>query len=132
MFGASAAERSFRPSWRTAADALGDRRHAGGNQCSRAELSNKRWRSVAVALMVVVIPSAESAAASSVQRLLGSAPGTMSSFSAAPITAAFIPIVWLLLPESVDFLDRQGRPGHFSHQPDPDALWPRVDWRADP
>jgi MFS family permease len=27
------------------------------------------------------------------------------------ITAIFIPIVWFLLPESVDFLDRRGKPG---------------------
>jgi len=76
-----------------------------------AELSNKRWRSVAVALMVVGYPLGGVSGGIIVQRLLGSGTWHDVFIFGGAITAAFIPIVWLLLPESVDFLDRQGRPG---------------------
>jgi benzoate transport len=76
-----------------------------------AELSNKRWRSVAVALMVVGYPLGGVSGGIIVQRLLGSGTWHDVFIFGGAITAAFIPIAWLLLPESVDFLDRQGRPG---------------------
>jgi predicted MFS family arabinose efflux permease len=46
-----------------------------------------------------------------VQRLLGSGTWHDVFILGGWVTAAFIPAVWLLLPESVDFLDRRGKPG---------------------
>jgi MFS transporter, AAHS family, vanillate permease len=76
-----------------------------------AELSNQRWRSLAVALMVVGYPLGGVSGGLIVQRLLGSGTWHDVFIFGGAITAVFIPIVWLLLPESVDFLDRQGKPG---------------------
>jgi benzoate transport len=92
-----------------------------------AELSNKRWRSLAVALMVVGYPVGGVTGGIIVQKLLGSGTWHDVFIFGGSITAAFIPIVWFLLPESVDFLDRQGKPGalqainrilaRFGHEP---------------
>ena len=71
-----------------------------------AELSSRRWRSVAMALMVIGYPLGGVAGGMVVQHLLAS--GTwrdIFSFGAAA-TAMFIPVVWLLVPESVAFLER--------------------------
>jgi benzoate transport len=76
-----------------------------------AELSSQRWRSVAVALMVVGYPVGGVTGGIIVQKLLGSGTWHDVFIFGGAITAVFIPIVWFLLPESVDFLDRQGRPG---------------------
>jgi|GEM_PF-1211577 len=76
-----------------------------------AELSSQRWRSVAVSLMVIGYPVGGVVGGTIVQSLL--AGGTWHSvfIFGGWVTAAFIPIVWLLLPESVAFLDRQRKPG---------------------
>ncbi len=92
-----------------------------------AELSNQRWRSLAVALMVVGYPLGGVAGGLIVQKLLGSGTWHDVFIFGGSITAVFIPIVWVLLPESVDFLDRQSKPGalqainriltRFGHEP---------------
>lgn len=76
-----------------------------------AELSSQRWRSLAVSLMVIGYPVGGVVGGTIVQGLL--AGGTWHSvfIFGGWVTAAFIPIVWLLLPESVAFLDRQRKPG---------------------
>jgi benzoate transport len=76
-----------------------------------AELSSQRWRSLAVSLMVIGYPVGGVVGGTIVQSLL--AGGTWHSvfIFGGWATVAFIPIVWLLLPESVAFLDRQRKPG---------------------
>jgi benzoate transport len=71
-----------------------------------AESSSRRWRSVAMAFMVIGYPLGGVAGGMVVQHLLTT--GTwrdIFSFGAIA-TAMFIPIVWLLVPESVAFLER--------------------------
>ena len=92
-----------------------------------AELSSHRWRSLAVGLMVIGYPVGGVIGGTVVQRLLGA--GTWHDVFAFGgwVTLAFIPIVWFLLPESVDFLDRRRKPGalqaigriltRFGHEP---------------
>ena len=76
-----------------------------------AELSSRRWRSFAMALMVIGYPLGGVIGGLMVQRLLASG-GWRSVFVAGGwATAAFLPIVWWLLPESVAFLDRRRAPG---------------------
>jgi len=72
-----------------------------------AEFSNDRWRSVAMALMVIGYPLGGVVGGLAVQHML--ATGTwrdVFSFGAG-VTALFVPIMWLLVPESVAFLDRK-------------------------
>jgi benzoate transport len=76
-----------------------------------AESSNQRWRSLAVALMVIGYPLGGVTGGTIVQRLLGSGTWHDVFVFGGWVTAAFIPIVWLLLPESVAFLDRRRKPG---------------------
>jgi benzoate transport len=76
-----------------------------------AELSSRRWRSVAVSCMVIGYPVGGVIGGTLVQRLLGSGTWHDVFILGGWVTAAFIPAVWLLLPESVDFLDRRGKPG---------------------
>jgi benzoate transport len=76
-----------------------------------AELSNQRWRSLAVALMVIGYPLGGVIGGTIVQRLLGGGTWHDVFIFGGWVTAVFIPIVWLLLPESVAFLDRRRRPG---------------------
>jgi benzoate transport len=76
-----------------------------------AELSSHRWRSVAVTFMVVGYPLGGVIGGIVVQKLLGGGTWHDVFIFGGSITVAFIPIVWFLLPESVDFLDRQGKPG---------------------
>jgi benzoate transport len=76
-----------------------------------AELSSQRWRSLAVALMVIGYPLGGVVGGTIVQRLLGAGTWHDVFMFGGAVTAAFIPIVWFLLPESVDFLDRQRKPG---------------------
>ncbi len=76
-----------------------------------AELSSRRWRSLAVALMVIGYPLGGVIGGTVVQRLLGGGTWHEVFIFGGSVTAAFIPIVWFLLPESVDFLDRQRKPG---------------------
>jgi benzoate transport len=92
-----------------------------------AELSNRRWRNLAVSLMVIGYPVGGVIGGTIVQRLLGGGTWHDVFIFGGWITAAFVPIVWFLLPESVDFLDRQRKPGalqainriltRFGHQP---------------
>jgi benzoate transport len=76
-----------------------------------AELSSQRWRSLAVSLMVVGYPLGGVIGGTVVQRLLGGGTWHDVFIFGGSVTAAFILIVWFLLPESVDFLDRQRKPG---------------------
>ncbi len=77
-----------------------------------AELSSQRWRSLAVSLMVIGYPVGGVVGGTIVQRLARpAAPGIDVFIFGGWVTAAFIPIVWFLLPESVAFLDRQRKPG---------------------
>jgi MFS family permease len=76
-----------------------------------AELSSQRWRSLAVAFMVIGYPLGGVFGGTVVQRLLGGGTWHDVFIFGGWITAAFIPTVWFLLPESVDFLDRRRKPG---------------------
>jgi benzoate transport len=92
-----------------------------------AELSSQRWRSLAVSLMVIGYPLGGVTGGLVVQRLLSGGTWHEVFFFGGCVTAAFIPIVWLLLPESVEFLDRRRKPGalqainrilaRFGHEP---------------
>jgi benzoate transport len=76
-----------------------------------AELSSQRWRSLAVALMVIGYPLGGVIGGTVVQRLLGGGTWHDVFIFGGSVTAAFIPAVWFLVPESVDFLDRRRKPG---------------------
>ncbi len=75
-----------------------------------AELSSQRWRSLAMALMVIGYPVGGVTGGLIVQRLLADGTWHEVFTFGAWATAAFIPIVWYLVPESVAFLDRQRKP----------------------
>jgi len=76
-----------------------------------AELSSQRWRNLAVSLMVVGYPLGGVIGGMVVQRLLGGGTWHDVFIFGGWVTAAFILIVWFLLPESVAFLDRRRKPG---------------------
>ena len=76
-----------------------------------AECSNLRWRSVAMALMVIGYPLGGVIGGLAVQNLLVTGTWHDIFIWGAWCTAAFIPIVWFLLPESVSFLVRQKKSG---------------------
>jgi len=76
-----------------------------------AELSNRRWRSVAMALMVIGYPLGGVIGGVCVQKLLTEAGWPAVFVAGGWATAAFLPIVWWLVPESVAFLDRRRAPG---------------------
>jgi benzoate transport len=76
-----------------------------------AELSNRRWRSVAMALMVIGYPLGGVIGGVCVQKLLTEAGWPAVFIAGGWATAAFLPIVWWLVPESVAFLDRRRAPG---------------------
>ena len=92
-----------------------------------AELSSERRRSLAVSLMVIGYPLGGVFGGVIVQRLLSGGTWHDVFIFGGWVTAAFIPIVWFLLPESVAFLDRRRRPGsldainriltRFGHEP---------------
>jgi len=92
-----------------------------------AEVSNRRWRSFAMALMVIGYPLGGVIGGLFVQHLLASAGWRAVFVAGGWATAAFLPIVWWLVPESVAFLDRRRAPGaleeinrilaRFSHAP---------------
>ena len=76
-----------------------------------AELSSRRWRSFAMALMVIGYPLGGVIGGLFVPRLLAEASWRAVFVAGGWATAAFLPIVWWLVPESVAFLDRRRAPG---------------------
>ncbi|MEM9532377.1 MAG: MFS transporter [Pseudomonadota bacterium] len=76
-----------------------------------AEFSNGRWRSLALALMVIGYPIGGLTGGFIVSNLLVDGVWQDIFIFGAWASAAFIPIVWLLIPESPVFLDRRGGPG---------------------
>ena len=76
-----------------------------------AELTNRRWRNFALALMVIGYPLGGVIGGLFVQKLLASASWHAVFIAGGWATGAFLPIVWLLVPESVAFLDRRRGPG---------------------
>jgi len=76
-----------------------------------AELSNRRWRSFAMALMVIGYPLGGVIGGLFVPKLLTAASWPAVFVAGGWATAAFLPIVWWLVPESVAFLDRRRAPG---------------------
>jgi benzoate transport len=71
-----------------------------------AEVSNSRWRSLAMALMVIGYPLGGVLGGIIVKHLLASGTWRDVFTAGAAATALFIPIVWWLVPESVAFLER--------------------------
>ncbi len=71
-----------------------------------AESSSLRWRSLAMALMVIGYPLGGVLGGTVVQGLLTNGTWRDVFIFGAWATAVFVPLVWLLLPESVAFLDR--------------------------
>lgn len=76
-----------------------------------AELSNRRWRNFALSLMVIGYPLGGVIGGVFVQKLLAAASWHQVFTAGAWATAALVPVVWLLVPESVAFLDRRRAPG---------------------
>jgi benzoate transport len=76
-----------------------------------AEYSSRRWRSLAMALMVIGYPLGGFFGGMLAQRLLRDGTWHDIFILGGWITAAFIPIVALLVPESPAFYDRQRAPG---------------------
>jgi benzoate transport len=72
-----------------------------------AEFSSLRWRSLAMALMVIGYPLGGVFGGMVVQQLLGTGTWRDVFSFGAYVTSAFIPLVWVLVPESVAFLDRK-------------------------
>jgi benzoate transport len=76
-----------------------------------AECSNQRWRSLAMALMVIGYPIGGVLGGLAVQALLGDG-GWRDIFHLGAIaTGCFIPLVWFLVPETVAYLERRQPPG---------------------
>ena len=76
-----------------------------------AEVSNRRWRNFAMALMVIGYPLGGVVGGLFVQRLLATASWHEVFLYGAWATTGFLPFVWWLVPESVAFLDRRRPPG---------------------
>ena len=76
-----------------------------------AEYSNLRWRGVAMALLVVGYPVGGIVGGFVVRNLLVDGTWHDIFVFGGWATAAFIPIVFVLIPESPVFLDRQRKPG---------------------
>ena len=77
-----------------------------------AEFSNLRWRSFAMALMVIGYPLGGVFGGLVVQNLLVDGTWQDVFIFGAWATALFIPIVWFLVPESVAFLAHKRHDGH--------------------
>src|SRR5262249_4523009 len=75
------------------------------------EMSKRRWRNFAMGLMVIGYPLGGVIGGLFVQRLLASGSWHAVFIAGGWATAAFLPLVWLLVPESVAFLDRRRPPG---------------------
>jgi MFS family permease len=76
-----------------------------------AELSNRRWRNFALGLMVIGYPLGGVLGGLFVQKLLAQGGWRTIFVAGAWATAAFVPLVWWLVPESVAFLDRRRASG---------------------
>ena len=76
-----------------------------------AEFANDRWRSVAMALMVIGYPIGGVIGGLVVQNLLAGGHWRHIFTFGAIATACFIPLVWFLVPETVAFLERRRPPG---------------------
>jgi benzoate transport len=76
-----------------------------------AELSSRRWRNFALALMVIGYPLGGVIGGLFVQKLLAHASWHAVFICGGWATTAFLPLVWFLVPESVAFLDRRRAPG---------------------
>ncbi len=76
-----------------------------------AEYSNLRWRGLAMALMVVGYPVGGIVGGFIVRNLLGDGTWHDIFIFGGWATAAMIPVVILLMPESPVFLDRMQKPG---------------------
>ena len=76
-----------------------------------AEYSSRQWRSLAMALMVIGYPLGGFFGGLLAQRVLSAGTWHDIFILGGWITAAFIPIVVLLVPESPAFYDRQRAPG---------------------
>lgn len=72
-----------------------------------AEFSNNRYRSVALSVMVIGYPLGGVLGGLVVQQLLASGTWRDIFSFGAMATAAFIPLVWLFVPETPAFLDRK-------------------------
>lgn len=99
-----------------------------------AEYSSLRWRSLAMALMVIGYPIGGVIGGLGVQAIYGSGGSWHDVFSMGAVaTAAFIPLVWFCMPETTAWLDRKQPAGalarinrtlsHFGHAA-ADALSP--------
>jgi MFS transporter, AAHS family, vanillate permease len=80
-----------------------------------AELSNRRWRSFAMALMVIGYPLGGVLGGLLVQKLLAAGSWHSVFVAGGWATAAFLPLAWWLIPESVAFLDRRAAGGALEH-----------------
>jgi benzoate transport len=76
-----------------------------------AELSSRRWRNFALALMVIGYPLGGVIGGLFVQKILAHSSWHGVFICGGWATTAFVPLVWLLVPESVAFLDRRRAPG---------------------
>jgi benzoate transport len=72
-----------------------------------AEFSNRRWRSLAMALMVIGYPIGGIFGGLIVQHILATGSWHEVFAFGGWATAVFLPVVWFIVPESVEFLDRQ-------------------------
>lgn len=76
-----------------------------------AEFSNRRWRAFAMSLMVIGYPLGGVVGGLFVQKLLASGSWHAVFTAGGWATLVCLPLVLLLLPESVAFLDRRRAPG---------------------
>ena len=76
-----------------------------------AEYSNLRWRGVAISFMVIGYPIGGIIGGVAVQHILAAGSWHDIFTYGAYVTAAFIPIVFFLVPESPVYLDRMRRDG---------------------
>jgi benzoate transport len=76
-----------------------------------AEFSNRRWRGLAMALMVIGYPIGGILGGLVVHRILGSGTWHDIFIFGGWATALFIPIVWFFVPETPAFFDRRRGPG---------------------
>lgn len=72
-----------------------------------AESANERWRSLAMALMVIGYPLGGVLGGLAAQKLLGAGGWREVFLFGAVATACFIPLVWFLVPETVAYLERR-------------------------